>query len=261
MQDDNEICIMTNVKLEEQYLDEWITYHANLGVGKFYLYDNNDDDTLIHNALKDCKYKDRVVVHWMPGLYVMPRCTMHFLQNHKHKHKAVIFIDADEFFVLHKHSNLKELLAEYLYPRGGALAVNWLLFGNNNLIENDMRPVTERFTKRQKDVNIHVKSIAMCKDLVTRIATHGVQVVPGTFNMDTQGNIVRDYFNPGGPTDVVQLNHYFCKTRIEWERKRNKGHCDMPLGSRRQSIEYEHHNMNEVEDLHAHDFFKKITQV
>jgi hypothetical protein len=28
------------VKGEAAYLDEWIAYHAQLGVGQFYLYDN-----------------------------------------------------------------------------------------------------------------------------------------------------------------------------------------------------------------------------
>ena len=47
---------MTNVKLEERYLNEWITYHAHLGVDHFYLYDNNDDEKLIYTALDDSQY-------------------------------------------------------------------------------------------------------------------------------------------------------------------------------------------------------------
>lgn len=256
---EEELVLMTNVKCEEQYLDEWITYHAHLGVDKFYLYDNNDDPSTIHAALEKCKYKDRVVVHWFPGAFVMQRATPHWLETYRHKHKAVIFIDADEFFVLHKHATLKELLEEHLYPRGGALAVNWLLFGDNGIKENDLRPVTERFTRRQSTpANQHVKTIAMCKDLLGRICTHGAYVAQGTYQMDTNGTIVPEVFNPDGPIDVAQINHYFCKTRIEWERKRNKGHCDWPVGSRRASIEYEQHNFNEVEDVKARDFYRSV---
>lgn len=256
-----EICIMVNVKFEEQYLDEWITYHACLGVDKFYLYDNNDDDTLTKKALETCRFKHLVTIHWMPGLFVMPRATSHWLQTYKHKHKAVMFIDVDEFFVLHKHNSLKELLAEYLYPRGGGLAINWVLFGDNGLVENDLDLVTKRFVKRQNSPDKHVKSIAMCKDLITRIYTHGVSLVPGTYNKDTNGTIVHDAFNFNGPIDVVQLNHYFCKTRPEWERKRNKGHCDMPLGTRRTSIEFHAHNLNDIEDTKAQEFYLKISQM
>jgi hypothetical protein len=257
-QRDDSICIMTNVKLEERYLNEWITYHAHLGVSQFYLYDNNDDERLIHTALDSCPYKERVTIHYMPGPYVNQRGTEHWLATHKSTHRAVIFMDVDEFIVLHKHKDLHELLHEKLYPYGGALTMNWLLFGDNGLTTYDPRPVTERFTMRQSCPNHHVKSIACCEDLTARIFTHGVRVREGTIARDTNGRHIPDIFNDGGPTDLIQLNHYFCKTIEEWRIKQNKGHCDWEPGSRRPDSDFNRHNFNEVYDGKAMEFYRAI---
>jgi len=251
-------CIMTNVKLEERYLNEWITYHVHLGIDHFYLYDNNDDERLIYTALDASPHRERVTVHHMPGPYVNQRGTEHWLATHNSKHRAVAFIDVDEFMVLHKHRYLRDLLQEKLYPHGGALAINWLLFGDNGLTEYDPRPVTERFTMRQRYPNHHIKSIACCEDLTARIFTHGVRLREGRIARDTNGRHIPDIFNDGGPTDLIQLNHYFCKTIEEWRIKRDKGHCDWEPGSRRPDSDFDRHNFNEVYDGSAMKIFRSI---
>jgi hypothetical protein len=251
---------MTNVKLEERYLNEWITYHAHLGVDHFYLYDNNDDEKLIYTALDDSEYTDRVTIHHMPGPYVNQRGTEHWLKTYPSNHRAVIFIDVDEFLVLHHHKNVNALLEEKLYPRGGALAMNWLFFGDNGLTTYDSRPVTERFTTRQNHPNHHIKTIACCEDLTARLFTHGVRLAEGKLTRDTNGRIIPDIFNDGGPIDCVQLNHYFCKTIEEWRIKRDKGHCDWDPSFRRPDSDYARHNFNEVFDDKAMAFYKSVTQ-
>ena len=42
----NEIGIVSSIKNESPYVDEWIKYHMAAGVTKFYLYDNESDDDL-----------------------------------------------------------------------------------------------------------------------------------------------------------------------------------------------------------------------
>ncbi|KAF6244150.1 hypothetical protein COO60DRAFT_1650733 [Scenedesmus sp. NREL 46B-D3] len=60
--DNNNICIVAAVKLEELYLDDWITYNiACLGFDDIYLYDNNVDPSLLPAHLQGCPVVCRVL--------------------------------------------------------------------------------------------------------------------------------------------------------------------------------------------------------
>ena len=54
-----ESCIITVVKNEHLYLDEWIEYHLSLGVGRIFVFEDFDSDT--HKQITD-KYGDRVIL-------------------------------------------------------------------------------------------------------------------------------------------------------------------------------------------------------
>lgn len=67
----------------------------------------------------------------MPGAYAQ-RCSFeHWVDTYKHLYRAVAFFNIDEFVVLHRHASVKLLLEDVLYPVGGALSINWVLFGKN----------------------------------------------------------------------------------------------------------------------------------
>lgn len=250
------ICIVTPVKLEEKYLDEWIKYNIYIGFDHIYLYDNNDDPSLLSTCLQDCEFRDRVTVNSMPGAYPLQHGFRHWMENYKHLYKAVGFFDPDEFIVLHKHANMKHLLEEVLYSsKSGALGINWVLFGDNVHTLYSPEPVTKRFTRRDALANHHIKSIVVCDDLVGMENPHSPHLVPGKYQVDTSGKTFMGPFNHNGPIDVCQMNHYFCKTLQEWTVKRNKGRADISPTSLRGYSEFDDHNKNDIEDDRAWQFY------
>jgi hypothetical protein len=58
--------------------------------------------------------------------------------------------------------------------------------------------------------------------------------------------------NENGRDDIAQLNHYYCKTMQEFvEKKMIHMVTDHPIGVN----DFHRYNFNEVEDLHALEFF------
>jgi hypothetical protein len=252
--------IVCCAKLEDRYLVEWINYNIkSVGFDAIYIYDNNDDPATTPETLKDLDEETRAKVHIRHepnNNRLFFRMVGHWMAEHKSKHKAVAFIDPDEFLVLHKHASIHELLEEHLYPHGGALCVNWMMYGSNGHSVYEPGPVTKRFTGRHAGVNPHVKTIAVCGDIRDMSNPHYPS--HGTKQRDTSGRVFGGAFNEGGPIDVAQLNHYWTKSFEEWMIKRNKGHIDVDPNHRRAMSLFNVHDKSEFHDDCAWRAYEKI---
>lgn len=56
----NTSCILTVIKNEQEYLDEWIRYHLDLGIDHIFIFEDIDSDS--HKEITD-KYKDNVTLN------------------------------------------------------------------------------------------------------------------------------------------------------------------------------------------------------
>ena len=231
------VCIAKN---EDLYIDEWIVYHKKLGFDDIFIY-QNDWRAKVKNP--------NATYFTLDGICKQFTCYNSFLNEYRHKFDWVTFIDVDEFIVLKKHRDIKEFLKDYNdLP---ALGLNWYLFGDNGLKGkiNDYSTI-KRFTKRRAHVDRHVKSILnlnLARDAVMDI--HNPDCAVG----DTNRNLFMGSFNDNGPTDIAQINHYFCKTKTEFIAKCQRGLANKP-GLYRDFAQFDQHNFNEVEDLAAFNF-------
>ena len=50
-------CILTVIKNEQEYLDEWIKYHLDLGISHIFIFEDMDSES--HREITD-KYDDKV---------------------------------------------------------------------------------------------------------------------------------------------------------------------------------------------------------
>lgn len=232
------IAICAIVKDEGLYLDEWIRYHLGLGFDCVCLYDNSDA-----NELGDWgeRYGGKVCVWHLPGPVRQLVAYNHFLATTSHEWCA--FIDADEFIVLRRHSSIREFVGEHC--RGGAVCLNWYLFGSSGHEEYSPQPVLQRFQKRQASINPHVKCIVRCRDVFKMLSPHYPLMREG-IPVDTSGEPVRGPLHYAGPSDVAVIHHYFTKSRGEYEAKVLRGRAD--ILQRRSLSEFEAHDCNEVHD-------------
>ena len=143
--------IITQIKNENRYLDEWISYHQNLGVNHIYMIDNNDIDGEDPHIIIN-KYNDYIT-------YINERgnnnqnfqvSTYKFIYNEFNQlYDWFIFIDIDEFITLNYNTNINSYLNRNIFDNVDQICLNWVIYDDNDLIYADYNiPVQKRFTRR-----------------------------------------------------------------------------------------------------------------
>lgn len=219
------LCII--VKDEDRAIREWVAHHALLGVEHFFIFDN-ESRVPVARVLRD----------FPPALFTFfevagkeqqipsyGRC----LQECGHTSRWIGFIDADEFLVPLQGSDLRPLLAEY-EPYAG-LALPWTMFGSSGHVRRPAGLMMESYLHRYPDHAKGWHQVIKCLVDPARIQAvrdpHRFQPVPGHHLVNEQHLPV-----PPGANRVVrsctrlQLNHYFFKSKEEWDAKLSRGRAD-----------------------------------
>lgn len=250
--------------LEANYIDEWIKYHKAIGVEAFCIATN---DWEWKNS-----YEDVYIVRIDGRAAQCPYYTR-FVQTMSQIVDWAAFIDIDEFIRLgDKHRTVLDLVEEFQHC--DSISLSWRLFGSNGLHFDNDYSVLKRFTKRQHDFNIHVKSILnlaklrsfgdqrrtvfmnphfACRDSIYTLQQYTVD----------RRQIVGPYDNAANyklKDNDTWLAHYFCKTPEEWKLKQARGRVDVPANSGmvyRKDEEFSQHDFNDVEDTSLRDVLCK----
>jgi hypothetical protein len=97
------LAVLTKVKQEDPYLDEWIEYHYRLGVGRFYIYD--DAVSAATEQLLQ-KYVTRGIVEYIPqhsegGGHMLQRDMFnHWVSHYQQETVWISQLDVDEFMFI-----------------------------------------------------------------------------------------------------------------------------------------------------------------
>ena len=259
------VCI---AKKEERYIEEFVQYHLKLGVDYIFLYDNEDQPTY-HKLLSSYK---QVIVKHIPGkkYYGGPQTkalhdfTTRIMKDQRITHVA--HIDIDECIVLKKHSHIHDFIRSYIKTNDNSIkcagiGMNWRFFGSSGHITYENTPVTSRFTKCAKKLNHHIKTLFNKKFFRKYNECHSIQTNNREYPiLSTSGKLITSAFNEETQNDIIQLNHYKCKTWDEFREIRKRGRADIPgrvETDKQIANSFRVHNINEIEDKSAHDFFKK----
>jgi hypothetical protein len=234
-----EIVLVCIAKDEDNYIKEWVDYHLKLGFNHIFIYENDWDSKI--NDERVSKIPVKGAKQQIPSYN-------NFIQNNKSKYDWAAFLDVDEFLVLKKHKNIHEFIEEY--QNEDAIGINWVFFGNNGHDEtNNDYSLIKRFTKRGIKPNEHIKTIVK----LDKCNTFHVHHHSGKCVDSNRKRIDNTPFNPNGPIDIIQINHYFAKTKGEFTKKINRGRAD--TGTFRDMSDFNGYNLNEIEDLTAYNFY------
>jgi hypothetical protein len=230
------ICV---AKFEDYYLKEWLDYNQKLGFDKVLLFQNDWRTDLEHPVLE--KYI-------CDGQSIQVPLYNKVLQDNT-EYDWLAFIDCDEFIVLKKHNNIKELIEEYQH-RTNVIGLNWTFFGNLGIESRQGDSLLKPFKMRNKGTDQHIKVIVNAK------SGEKMQLPHNTFGlaMDTNGHKFSGPFNPNGPMDVAYINHYHNKTKEDWIVRCERGRADCNLQHDLDRWDKEININNEVEDLSAYNF-------
>jgi hypothetical protein len=251
------VCI---AKKEQDYIEEFVKYHLALGFKYIYLYDNEDEPTY-ENLLRE--YSDQIKVIHLPfnnyskgvQYIALNDFIKKYLFNIRHI-THVAHIDIDEFIVLKKHDNICEFINEYIVKDCQGIAMNWRFFGSNGRIEKSNEPVTKRFTMCQREGNVHIKTLFKKDHFLSFVNCHFIKLSSG-YVKTTKKVITQGPFNDNIDFDVIQLNHYKCKTLPEFRYIRTRQRADIKHNIIEDvDEEFNKYNINEIEELTAYNFYK-----
>lgn len=253
-------------KEEDLYLQEWIDYHLKLGFDDIFIYQNNwrfknpIPHTKVHFMEWDVdSLPPEGKKTWEWNRHAM--CYTNFGRQHFNEFEWAAFFDVDCFLTLKQTDDVKEFIKEFDHIPQRQIVINFAMFGDNGIstFDKNHTSVLERFTKRWgKPYNHSYYSfLPICK-LHENFDRHSIHFIDGEDWIDVDF-VLGNGFN-GSARQVsfnkAQLNHYYTKTLEEWRIKCEKTRAEGDFFTPDFSGFYSN-NFNDVEDLHALNFFRK----
>lgn len=226
-----DVAVCAIVRLENRYLREWVKWYTDLGVKKFFIYDNSKPGDERPSAVLQSLINDGTVeiVPWPYHDVGDRQCPAYndCYERHGREYAWMGFIDIDEFVMLKKHKTLLELLNQYS-DSADVVVMHWMMMGDSGLTHYDPRPMWERFTKpapQKKPEMCHVKSwvrggISGMGFLDPHCPAHPDMKVVNPNGTPQKQQSISDQ----DEKSVAYIAHYFTKTAEEYVWKNQRGY-------------------------------------
>ena len=164
-----DICIVTTAKYENLYARQYVEYYLKLGVDKFYIGDDNPENTEnLFDILDDYIKKGIVDVETMRARNLTQ---MYFYEYSfravKLRCNWLMYIDMDEYLEFNdKNMTIKSYLHMPVFDKCDTVKIHWLPYDDNNLVFYDNRTLMERLNHSVNlyDFTRFHKSIVRGKD-------------------------------------------------------------------------------------------------
>ncbi|HBT77677.1 MAG TPA: hypothetical protein DEB39_12320 [Planctomycetaceae bacterium] len=225
----NYLSIGAMFKQENDWLDEWVRYHAAVGVERFYLYCHDDEPRVARRMLRPYIDSGQVELETvvgnrlfdgLPHAAIQPAVCREIILRATGKTRWLAVVDLDEFLLPRPCDDLRAILGEY--ERYAALTVNWRIFGSSGHLCRPRSQIND-FLYRAEDahpMNRFVKSIFRPEkvDLSRIMERLGSGIIPHKFPYK-DGIAVDERHRPvdrshGNPFtfDKIGMNHYIVRS-------------------------------------------------
>jgi len=217
------LAICAIAKNEGAYFEEWIKWHHDLGVEKFYIYDNESSDNT-KEILAPYIESGLVEYTFFPGKKKQIPAYDDCLEKHRLDTHWLAVIDIDEFILPIKDQTISDFLKRL--ENFSAVEINWLVYGSGGAKEKKPGTVMERFKHHslpENEVNRKVKTIVNPRRVFNLIGCHEASQIFGNI-ADSHGNpLTKTMYDRQPQHDVIRINHYAVKSHEEFLRKNTRG--------------------------------------
>ena len=238
------IAICAVAKCENEYINDWVKYHIDLGVDDIYLYDNNDSDYEPIEKRIDKKYLEHVHITKVPNAkeFQIPTYNKFYNEN-KNKYSWIGFLDIDEFIVLNKWKNIKEFLNDEKFKYYNVIKLNWHMFGDDDKISRDMTvPIYKGITKRLKghEYESHGKQFIRGNQDGVNICSNHYCTINGKIPMQIMpdGKSTSAKISGHHNCEEAYINHYMTKTLSEFIDQKLARGTDASFKNRKINFDY-----------------------
>jgi len=235
-------CILTIIKNEHEYLDEWIKYHLNLGIDHIFIFEDIDSES--HKEITD-KYGERVSLQNIDDIlgeeeklktrefkltkksnpqYIYIRKGLLYLKK-LNEYDWCFVIDNDEFITLeNQKDNLKSIVS--LFDNYDAFIMQWKCYGASGLVNKPdykNKGVVETYTEEMRGYIPTATPQSLSKTCYN-LNTYQDNYFLYTHQPSKECNFCRTNFKRDRNTpiyDKIYIRHYITKSWEEyvWKRK------------------------------------------
>jgi hypothetical protein len=204
--------ISTYVREDNDYLDEWVTYHLAIGFEHIVMYDHRSIVPVVNI------WGDKVTVIRInrDSLFKPTYLNQDTLKNHPSYWMAMF--DVDEFLVLLRHKDVKDVLCDY--EDFGAVVIPWNTFGSSGHETKPFGRVIDNYLWRNIDEPMWIKSI-----INTQYCTGIDDPHRGAYSRLAVNESKEPVEGPvaNSPRQIFRLFHYFTRSHEEWMKKVTRG--------------------------------------
>ena len=208
---------------ENLYVKEFVEYYLNLGIKKIIIYDDNEiggenfSDVLVEYVINN---KVEIIdIHGFESAQ-FPSYN-HCYKEYGSQFDFLLFLDFDEFVKIENNIDINTYLYNEKFNKCETIALNWIMYGDNNLLKYNNRTMNQRFIKAFKlwnkgksIVRTNISDLIISSTLLIGINTHyfcdsnGIRLFPKTFN---------EFKPPNKPEAYIK--HFYTKTVEEFCNK------------------------------------------
>jgi len=211
----HQLAVCAIFREEAPFLDEWITFHAGVGVTHCYLYNNFSTDEF-REVLRPWQESGFVTLTDWPVQVGQVPAYSDCVRRFKNKARWIAFIDIDEFLFSTLSVDIRPVLSSFADWPGLEI---WLhLFGANGHLKRPAS-VIDSYTKRAATAHTTVKTIANPR-MVYKTEIHQFKYWTGR-GLDTSGQVVCETTSP--VFDQLRINHYWSRSIEDLNTKIRRG--------------------------------------
>lgn len=231
------ITVCSFIKQENNYIDEWLKHHIDIGVDKFIIYDNNDgriDYPMTEYVSQQVLLKKVKIIY-----------KRNELLNKEVEYKTLyklcetdwmMFLDIDEFLILKNNININDWLSQEKFNNTYNILISQKCFDDNNIIYSDdnhlVRKKFKFYTYNNTRYNKYLKAIIKTHlQDIKCISDKGVIATSNILTKYCNGNIYKVGFTKPINDDFseIEVDVYptksleeYCKIKIARNNKYDK---------------------------------------
>jgi hypothetical protein len=213
----HELAVCAIFREEAPFLDEWLTFHAGIGVTHFYLYNNLSTDNF-REVLRPWQAAGFVTLIEWPAEPCQIPAYQDCVRRFKHHARWIAFFDIDEFLFSPQSRSLLPVLETFAHRPG--IEVWQIIFGSNGHVKRPASVIAS-YTLSAPAKPTTVKTIANPR-LVYKVHIHQFKYWRGQ-GLDTSGQVVNQSTTP--VYEPLRMNHYWSRSLEDLNIKIRRGRC------------------------------------
>lgn len=236
-----EMCVCTMVRNQGRFLREWVMYHAEIGVQRWFIYDNNSDDDIdaVIESLSSANYD--VSRYVWPWIKTQEAGFAHCALRARDSCHWVGFIDVDEYFHLPSGLFLRDVLHNQSKSSNVAeLRVSCHSFGPSGLKHVPRQGVMVGYTCRLAAPERHksiVRPEALNSSLINVVHHFHVRNGYRYVNMDKGDIVINHYKYQVWEVFKEKFYRRVATYVADWQNDQNVGSKDRAPGLGTRAVE------------------------